>query len=424
MKMKKSMWNLLYKIVRRAVDKKFEYSFEDFDLGAIEGPVLIVTNHVCAWDPLFIALASNRQLAFVASEHILRIPRLGRLAEKYLDAIPHTKASSGTKATKECIKRLKAGEAIFIASEGEQSWDGKSKDVVATTGKLVKKSGATLVTYRIEGGYIAFPRWAEKTRRGKVYVHPVNVYTPAELEKMSAEEIKAAINRDIAFDVWEWQREELSRNGKMNEYISEKNCRAEYLERLVYICPSCRKIGTLRSHGNEVECSCGFKNEITETGFLKNDMPFATISEWSDWQDGELEKLLGDESEAELQAESKGQEKAQGDSSQEKGFLGTECGDKDFVLLKINGDHTEEIVSEGELALGRIDGGFKLSIGDTSFDLSDISRMAMILANRIVFSSDEMYYEIRPHDMKGRHNLRKYLVAWQRANANANEEEE
>ena len=401
MKMKKSMWNLLERIVRKAVDKKFDYSFEDFDLGSIEGPVLLVTNHVCAWDPLLIALAAKRQLAFVASEHVLRIPRLGRLAEKYLDAIPHTKASSGTKATKECIKRLRAGEAIFIASEGEQSWDGKSKEVVATTGKLVKKSGATLVTYRIEGGYIAFPRWAEKTRRGKVYVHPVNVYTPAELEKMSAEEIKSAINRDINFDVWEWQKEELSRNGKMNTYISDKNCRAEYLERLVYICPSCKKIGTLRSHGNEIECSCGFKNEITETGFLKDDTPFATVSEWSDWQDDELEKLLG------------------GD-----GFLGTEWGDKDFVLLKINGDHTEEIVSEGELALGRIDGGFNLSVGDTAFDLSKISRMAMILANRIVFSSNEMYYEIRPHDMKGRHNLRKYLVAWQRTNANANEEEE
>ena len=108
MKTTKRLWNFIQYVAEREVKKRFDFSFETFDYNKIDGPLFIIPNHVTAWDPLLIGLTTGgRRLSFVASEHVLRIPRLGRLAEKYLDAIPHTKASSGTKATKECIKRLK-----------------------------------------------------------------------------------------------------------------------------------------------------------------------------------------------------------------------------------------------------------------------------------------------------------------------------
>ena len=454
MKMSRGLWDFADKVIRGKVEKKFEYSFEDFDFDAIEGPVFLVTNHVCAWDPLLIGLAvRERQLAFVASEHTLRMPKYGKLMGKYLDIIPHRKAGGGTSSVRECLQRIKKGESIFIASEGEQTWDGRTNPVVSSTGKLIKKSGATLLTMRIDGGYLAKPRWAENTRRGKIHVHHVNVYTPEEIKAMTPEEVNDAINKDLYFDIWEWQRDAESKGG-MHKYIPSKGGLAEGLERMMYICPSCKALGTLKSCGDEIECTCGFKTRFTETGFLDPSEPFETISEWSDWQDVELAEMLA-QRDARGGAVGDAIDAVAGDAagavaSDAAGAVAdyTIFSDEGFTLVEIANDHTERILADGRLSLvrGAVSGSDSeasdvegdLSVGasgadgktlyidvaGTRFALSDISAMAMILANRIVFSTNEMYYEIRPHDLKGRMNLRKYLVAWQKSREASNNTEE
>ena len=439
MKMSRTLWDFADKVLGRSVRKKFEYSSENFDLDAIEGPVFLVTNHVCAWDPILIGLANpKRQLAFVASEHTLRMPKYGKLMGKYLDIIPHRKAGGGTSSVRECLQRIKGGESVFIASEGEQTWDGRTKPVVNSTGKLIKKSGATLVTMRIDGGYLAKPRWAENTRRGKIYVHSINVYTPEELASMTAEEVKDAINRDIYFDIWEWQRE-AEADGGMHKYIPSEGGLAEGLERMMYICPACKELGKLKSRGDEIECACGFKTRFTETGFLDPAEPFETIAEWSDWQDEELAAIL-----------SQGGKPAGADA---EGVLSESGGDSEpgtdviffddgFILSKIENDHSERKIAEGRLALVRgaaegaaestgegagaaegVGAALAIDIAGKNFALGEISAMAMILANRIVFSCDGGYYEIKARDLKSRMNLRKYLVAWQQSRTGDEEEE-
>ncbi|MBO4235851.1 MAG: 1-acyl-sn-glycerol-3-phosphate acyltransferase [Firmicutes bacterium] len=430
----KSIWNLIEFVSKRAVAKRFDYSCEGFDFGTIEGPVFVVTNHVCAWDPFLVGLAfPDRQFAFVASEHVMRMPKYGKLIGKVMDIIPHRKAGGGTSSTRESLKRIKNGESIFIASEGEQTWDGKTKPVVKPTGKLIKKSGATLVTFRIDGGHLAMPRWADNARRGKVYAHHVNIYTPEELEEMTPEEVNAVINRDLAFDIWEWQREEEAASGTMNKYIPAKGGLADGIERMLYICPTCKRLGTLRSSGDYVDCECGFKTRFTETGFPDPEEPFETLAEWSDWQDDVLEEMLG--------VAGSDADGAAGDGMEADELFG----DDGFVLIEIGNDHSEKTVANGRLSLGiggvatansgaeaersaETDGApgevLYIEVGGTRFTLNDISQMAMILAKRIVFSASGMYYEIRPHDMKGRMNLRKYLVAWQKARSSLRDAEE
>ena len=392
MKTTKRLWNLIQLVAEREVKKRFDFSFETFDYDKIEGPLFIIPNHVTAWDPLLIGLTTGgRRLAFVASEHVLRVPWLGAFLKKHMDIIPHRKAGGGTLSVKECLKRTKEGEAIFIASEGEQSWDGESYKVVPTTGKLLKKSGATVVTVLIEGGYLAKPRWADNTRKGRIHIRPVNVYTPEQLSAMTPEEIMDAINKDIRFNIWEWQKGE-----KQNKYIANKGGIAEGIERLFYICPKCEEIGSLTTGGSEIKCRCGYKVSMLETGFLDPIDPFETIKDWSDWQDSELKKRI-------------------------EHFKGTEDStllfqDENLTLTSIDNKHNEALVASGKLSLAMGDEGLILSVGGEEgkrFYLENIESMAMILYNRIVFSTDGMYYEIKPDNMKGRINLRKYLVAWQ-----------
>ena len=420
MKMSGWLWSLAKRIARREIDKRFNYSFDELDLGNLKGPLFIVTNHVCAWDPFMVAMAfSDRQLAFVASEHILRLPRIGKFVERHTDVIPHKKAGGGTRSTIECLKRLKNGESIFIASEGEQSWDGVSGSVVSSTGKLLKKSGASIVTLRFEGGYLAKPRWADNARRGEVRLKYVNTYAAEEVAKMTPEEIKECINRDLYFDIWEWQREAAHTVSGMHKYIPQKGGLADGIERLLYMCPACKKVGRLTSNDAMISCECGYKIELMDTGFFSLVEPFETIAEWNEWQDNELEKLLVD---GEPFSQVRGKAGADSCEDGEEDKQVEVFGDSGVALFEIKNGHEEceaasgriSIVRDTEDACGRAGGELYLQIGDSGmrFALSEIGSMTMILYNRIVFSWNDVYYEIRPDNMKGRTNLRKYIVAW------------
>ena len=124
-----------------------------------------------------------------------------------------------------------------MAVEGEQTWNGIPMDIKPGNGKLAKKSGAALITFRIEGSYLLRPRWAKNLRRGRVHGKVVNVYTPEMLADMSAEEVDEAIARDLYFDIWKWQKEQ----NTANRYIPVKGGLAEGLEKALGSCPAWRK---------------------------------------------------------------------------------------------------------------------------------------------------------------------------------------
>ena len=54
--------------------------------------------------------------------------------------------------------------------------NGQTGFISEHTGKLVKESGAALVTYKFVGGYLRKPRWATTPRKGPIMGHFVNEY--------------------------------------------------------------------------------------------------------------------------------------------------------------------------------------------------------------------------------------------------------
>lgn len=388
-KRRRIAWDLVMSLVRPWISGKFSFSYADFDPASIEGPLLVVINHACAFDPVFVAAAfKNKRLSFVASEHTLRMKPWGPLIDRYVSIIPHRKGARGNRTALVAMKRIKRGESVFLAAEGEQSWNGLPMPVMPYTGKLVKGSGATLVTYMIEGAYLSAPRWALNTRKGEVYGHPVNVYSPEVLRAMSDEEVEAAIAGDLAFDIWEWQK---TRSDGPVRYKCKRGGFADGLERSVFTCPKCGAMGTLRSQGDIISCGCGFKARMLDTGFFEDDSPFETVAGWEEYDRSSLEAMLRD-------ADNSG-------SPSREIFT-----DNDIVLRRIEDGHRDEEIARGSLTLNRGDGAFMLRIGDFSFDLEKISNMTMVLANRVVFSDENGYYELLS-DKKNRTNLRKYVIA-------------
>ena len=102
--------------------------------------------------------------------------------------------------------------------------------MVPATGRLVKTAGCGLVTYRLEGGYFASPRWGGASiRRGYLHGSPVKVYTPEMLQGMTNEELHTAITQDLFEDAYARQL------ANPKPYRSKK--RAMFMERMLFIWP-------------------------------------------------------------------------------------------------------------------------------------------------------------------------------------------
>ena len=365
------IWRLLYGPVSFWICRKFHMTHEDLD---VEGPVLLVPNHVNAWDPLLVAMSLKRKQAyFVASEHLFRLGFLSRALEWLVAPIPRRKASTGTDTVKACLRHLRAGHSICLFAEGEQCWDGRNNPIFSATGKLAKSSGASLVTYRLEGAYLSKPRWAKGVRRGRVHGHPVRIYSPEELKSMSAAEVNAAIERDCYEDAWARQKD------WRQDYKGKRL--AEGLERAVYLCPRCRWMGGLQTRDDRIFCSCGFSLRYTPQGLFSPAEPFATVADWEDWQKAALHAR---------------------DYVREGEAL---FSDENLLLTEIGANHEETELGRGCLTQYED----RLSIGAYSFPLREIRNMAPVQTYLLLFSVGDKYYQLRSDSGA---NLRKYLEIW------------
>ena len=365
------IYRFLSVLVRPVLRAKFNLSGEKLQA---DGPFLLVSNHVTGWDPLLVGVClDGRQAYFVASEHIFRLGLLTKLLHWLLAPIPRRKASTGMDTVKACLRHLHAGHSVCLFAEGEQCWDGRTGPIFPATGKLAKSSGAALVTFRLEGGYLSLPRWGKHICRGAVHGHPVGVYSPEELKKLSPQEINALIERDIAEDAWERQRQRPVR------YRGKR--RAEGMERALYACPACRRLGTLRTEKDRIFCPCGFERTYTEYGFFAPEEPFASIADWDRWQ-SELLQSRAFEHEGDLLFQ-----------------------DEDVELRRVHADHSEDLLGRGTLRQYED----RLECAGLRFPLAEISNMAMVQAHLLLFSCGGDYYQLRA---SGGVNLRKYLEIW------------
>jgi len=248
-------------------------------------PSLVISNHNTNLDPVLVAMSFSRHMYFLTSEHALRKGLKSRLLRFFFAPIPINKSRVDVSAIKDILRRLKAGASVCFFAEGDRSFNGLTSPISSSTAKLVKTSGVDLITFRLEGGYFTAPRWAKKLRRGIMSGSRVNHYSGADLKTMTIEQINKLIEQDIYEDAYERQKNDLIRfHGKKL---------AESIETVLYLCPRCEKIGTLRSEGEHFFCSCGLDVEYCETGLLRgDDLPFTSIKEWDQWQTGKLEEII------------------------------------------------------------------------------------------------------------------------------------
>ncbi len=352
-KTRKIYWKILRPLVMVFLFLKFGYTFNIAK--NLPENYIILSNHNTDFDPLFVGVSFKNSIRFVASEHISRWKYAFKFVNHVFAPIMRPKGTNAASTVKEMLRTLRGGENVCMFAEGARSWNGITAPILPSTGKVVKSSKCALVTYKITGGYFVSPMWSKGgTRRGKIHGKVVNIYSAEQLSTMSTEEINAIINRDLHEDAYQTQAVD-------NRKYKGKHL-AEQMESLVYCCPRCKAIDSLRSSKGTVFC-----NECDNT-FVYDE--YGNISGIEYKSVKELFVFLRDKALLDAQ----------------KNITYTSHNAK-MISVK---NHIETEVSCGNLAVSKE----YLVCGNYKIHLCDIIDMAMHGRHALVLSTKDAYYEI------------------------------
>lgn len=373
------VWKILRLIVSPFIRLKFNYTPQ---ICYEKGPVIVLCNHNTDWDPLFLGIAFPGYLSLVASEHIFRWGTISSIIKFLFDPIPRLKGTTAVSTALNISRKLRKGISVAIFAEGNRSFNGVTGFILPSTSKLVKTSKATLVTYKIHGGYLASPRWSgSKIRKGKINGEIVGVYSAEKIKEMSVDEIDRLIQRDLYEDAYELQRK------KMVPFVSENP--AEHLETLLCYCPKCKNFNTLYSKKDKLNCRCGFGITYNDFGFLEGeDALFDNLKQWDDWQTKIINEKIDQSKDNDLIFE-----------------------DTEFKLIKVLSGHESETEGYGNIRLFFN----KLEVCGQEFDISEISGFALIGPQRVEFSVGKKCYELISDKIRC---TRKYMQAIEYINSN------
>lgn len=344
-------------------------------------PYIVLPNHTCDLDPALVGMSFSKQMYFVASEHVYRKGLISKILLYCFSPIAKIKGSSDKLMVLNVLKQIREKKNICIFPEGERSFNGRTGEISDAIGKLVKISGANLVTYKISGGYFTNPRWGYGIRKGKMSGRVQKVYTKEELSSMSPEQVTSIIRNDLFENAYEVQ-------GLQHIKFKGKKL-AQGMECAFCVCPECKQIDVIKTEGNTISCkNCGPLSLYNEYGYyenIKQTFTFKTTEEWDSWQEDYFAQLSKE-------------------SSIEKYFS------DEVELYLFNSEHSDSSLGEGILALNHNKLVFKSDNTNLELPVEKIPDMAMYGKKGLVFSdADNNHYELKSKKLI---NVRKYIFVW------------
>ncbi len=245
-------------------------------------PYLVLLNHQTAFDQFFVGMSFQGPVYYVATEDIFSLGWVSGLIRWAVAPIPIKKQVTDAQAVKNCIRVAREGGTIAIAPEGNRTYHGRTVSINPTIAGLAKKLKMPIALYRIEGGYGVQPRWSDGIRKGKMRAGVSQVIEPQEYEKLTNEELLARI------------REGLDVNEAVVSGVFRHKALAQYLERVIYVCPDCG-LSVFESHGDLVQCKkCGKQVRYLPTRELEGvnrPSPFRFVADWYDYQRDYVNRL-------------------------------------------------------------------------------------------------------------------------------------
>jgi hypothetical protein len=217
----------------------------------IKGPCIVVWNHLSRLDHLYTMKAVYpRSYNMVAGyseffrAHLHTVFKLNQIIPKkiYDQDIPGIKAISSV---------LRQKGIVALSPEGMSSIYGTNQPVVPGSGRFIRFFRVPVYFLEMRGQYLTSTKHYLEERRGLTEARFRLLFTPEQLEKMTPEEVDAALDLAFRHDEFEWTRR---RGIRWN--MHGRSC--EHLDEICYRCPRCGAELSMAASGDTIRCTaCG-----------------------------------------------------------------------------------------------------------------------------------------------------------------------
>jgi 1-acyl-sn-glycerol-3-phosphate acyltransferase len=257
---------------------RYNFKLQPFDYRLAKGPYLIISNHASDLDAFFVAMCFKESIYFVANDHIFRLGFISRIISYLASPIPILKSKADIQSVRDIRSLIEQGGSIGIFPEGNRTYNGSTTFITDAFGKLAKHLKVPIVIYNIEGGYLTSPRWGDKDRKGQLFSRFKSIITPEDYDAMTPSELTELVKKELA--------QESPDSSHINTIRYKGKRIAEHLERILYLCPTCKSYCSIGTTGDKATCKvCGLTFRYTEQGYLTGErLDFTTVLAWDLWQ--------------------------------------------------------------------------------------------------------------------------------------------
>jgi len=242
-----------------------------------EGPAIVLCNHGSFLDFAYTGtfLRKCRPNAVVARYYFYH-KWFSRLL-KLLGCFPKSQLEVDVESTKNCLRVLKDGVLIMMP-EARLCTVGRLEDIQEGTYSFLKKMGVPVYSIRMNGDYFSKPKWGKGLRRGSLVESELDVlFSSADLERMSVEQIQQAVEERLRYDAFQWLQ-------TRPEVHYRSNRLAEGLENILSICPVCKGRHTIVTNKRDVFCEhCGKLTSLDSRYAFSQGFCFENFVQWYDW---------------------------------------------------------------------------------------------------------------------------------------------
>ena len=278
--------NLLIRIAskKELKDVNFKYKKENMESIDLKNPCLILMNHSC-----FLDLKIAFKLLYPARFNIVMTDD-GFVGKKGLmrlvGCIPTMKFITDTALVKDIFYAVnKLHDSILMYPEASYSFDGTATPIPTHFSRFVKKLNIPVIMIKTEKAFLHDPLYNNlQTRKVDVEASMKCIISKEELEKLSLDKIQEIIENEFKFDNFAYQIEN-------NVFVKEK-FRADYLNRVLYKCPSCMQEHMMIGKGITIKCdNCKKEYELCENGKIKAISGITEYDNPSSWYHFERESV-------------------------------------------------------------------------------------------------------------------------------------
>ncbi|MDD2213855.1 MAG: lysophospholipid acyltransferase family protein [Oscillospiraceae bacterium] len=291
---------VLYSRLKRLAAPLFKALFRfqpriDPALWAYQGPAVVAANHCTFMDPVLVALSLPQPVSFVGMKALTRFKPLQPFFN-HMGLIPKQQFTLDLPALKAMLRLLRQGGWLGVFPEAQRSLDGSALPFDSSLIHLARRSHAAIITVRISGAYMAWPRWQRGGfHPGQIEAEARLLLTPQQLQQWPVEVCQAQLVRELAVSFAAWQRHQTIpvryRQLWPNRHLSD----------LLEQCPRCHRHAAMRASGRDgLTCRfCHYRVRLRTDGLLYQvpaparqqqrqtsgaARPFSDLEQWHQWQ--------------------------------------------------------------------------------------------------------------------------------------------